>query len=79
MQFNCKWSNSAAKVSESQSTENMLSALQVVSKPDLGRSGVYWSWNKENGSFENELSEESSDLTKAKKLYDISLKLVGLS
>lgn len=52
---------------------------QVVSKPDLGRSGVYWSWNKENGSFENELSEESSDLTKAKKLYDISLKLVGLS
>ena len=52
--------------------------LQVVSSPELDRSGVYWSWNKENGSFENELSEESSDTDKARKLWDISAKLVGL-
>ena len=52
--------------------------LQVVSSPELDRSGVYWSWNKENGSFENELSEESSDTDKARKLWDVSVKLVGL-
>lgn len=51
---------------------------QVVYNDKLGRSGVYWSWNKENGEFENELSEESSDQAKAKKLWDISMKLVGL-
>ena len=53
--------------------------LQVVSKPDLGRSGVYWSWNSENGSFENELSDESRDAEKARKLWDVSLKMVGLN
>lgn len=53
--------------------------MQVVSSPDLGKSGVYWSWNSDNGSFENELSEESSNTEKAKKLFDISRKLVGLN
>ena len=50
----------------------------MVSSPDLGRSGVYWSWNNKNGSFENDLSEESSNQEKAKKLWELSAKLVGL-
>lgn len=57
----------------------ILERLQVVSNPTLEKSGVYWSWNKANGSFENELSEESSDTEKARKLWDVSLKLVGLA
>ena len=54
-------------------------SLQVVADPQLSSSGKYWSWNKENGSFENELSEESSNESKAKKLWEISEKLVGLA
>ena len=56
----------------------VLLLMQVVSSPDLGRSGVYWSWNNKNGSFENDLSEESSNQEKARKLWDLSMKLVGL-
>jgi len=52
--------------------------LQVVSSPELDRSGVYWSWNNTNGSFENDLSEESSNQDKAKKLWELSMKMVGL-
>jgi len=51
---------------------------QVVSSPELDRSGVYWSWNNTNGSFENDLSEESSNQDKAKKLWELSMKMVGL-
>ncbi|EEF44466.1 protochlorophyllide reductase [Ricinus communis] len=52
---------------------------QVVSDPSLGKSGVYWSWNQYSSSFENQLSEEASDTEKAKKLWEISEKLVGLA
>ncbi|KAG2548139.1 hypothetical protein PVAP13_9KG148400 [Panicum virgatum] len=52
---------------------------QVVSDPSLTKSGVYWSWNKNSASFENQLSEEASDADKAKKLWEISEKLVGLA
>ncbi|KAI3504569.1 hypothetical protein L1887_26147 [Cichorium endivia] len=41
---------------------------QVVSDPSLTKSSVYWSWNKEWASFENQLSEEESDVSKARKL-----------
>ncbi|XP_010522628.1 PREDICTED: protochlorophyllide reductase C, chloroplastic [Tarenaya hassleriana] len=51
---------------------------QVVSDPSLSKSGVYWSWNKNSSSFENQLSKEASDAEKAKKLWEISEKLVGL-
>lgn len=40
---------------------------QVVSDPSLGKSGVYWSWNNNSSSFENQLSKEASDAEKAKK------------
>ncbi|XP_021717319.1 protochlorophyllide reductase-like [Chenopodium quinoa] len=52
---------------------------QVVSDPSLTKSGVYWSWNKNSKSFENELSKEASDEEKAKKLWEVSEKLVGLA
>lgn len=52
---------------------------QVVSDPSLGKSGVYWSWNNNSSSFENQLSKEASDAEKAKKLWEVSEKLVGLA
>ncbi|KAL1216496.1 Protochlorophyllide reductase C [Cardamine amara subsp. amara] len=52
---------------------------QVVSDPNLGKSGVYWSWNNNSSSFENQLSKEASDAEKAKKLWEVSEKLVGLA
>ncbi|KNA07454.1 hypothetical protein SOVF_171730 [Spinacia oleracea] len=52
---------------------------QVVSDPSLTKSGVYWSWNKASASFENQLSQEASDPKKAKKVWEISEKLVGLA
>ncbi|KAK6132713.1 hypothetical protein DH2020_033518 [Rehmannia glutinosa] len=51
---------------------------QVVSDPSLTKSGVYWSWNKDSASFVNQLSEEASDAEKARKVWEISEKLVGL-
>ncbi|KAF9590609.1 hypothetical protein IFM89_035927 [Coptis chinensis] len=51
---------------------------QVVSDPSLTKSGVYWSWNKTSASFENQLSEEASNAEKARKVWEISEKLVGL-
>lgn len=52
---------------------------QVVSDPSLEKSGVYWSWNKNSSSFENQLSKEASDAEKAQRLWEISEKLVGLA
>ncbi|CAL5405816.1 unnamed protein product [Camellia sinensis] len=52
---------------------------QVVSDPSLTKSGVYWSWNKDSASFENKLSEEASDVEKARKVWELSEKLVGLA
>ncbi|KAL6008558.1 hypothetical protein ACLOJK_034071 [Asimina triloba] len=52
---------------------------QVVSDPSLTKSGVYWSWNKYSSSFENQLSQEASDPEKARKVWEISEKLVGLA
>ena len=52
---------------------------QVVSDPALSKSGVYWSWSNTKGAFENQVSEEVADDTKAVKLWEISEKLVGLA
>ncbi|KAJ6724440.1 hypothetical protein OIU85_022371 [Salix viminalis] len=52
---------------------------QVVSDPSLTKSGVYWSWNKDSASFQNQLSEEASDAEKARKVWEVSEKLVGLA
>ena len=50
-----------------------------MSDPSLTKSGVYWSWNKASASFENQLSQEASDADKARKVWEISEKLVGLA
>ncbi|CAH1428625.1 unnamed protein product [Lactuca virosa] len=63
-------------VSEDESGKRL---AQVVSDPSLTKSGVYWSWNNNSASFENQLSEEASDVTKARKVWEISEKLVGLA
>ncbi|XP_019091631.1 PREDICTED: protochlorophyllide reductase A, chloroplastic-like [Camelina sativa] len=52
---------------------------QVVSDPSLTKSGVYWSWNKSSASFENQLSQEASDIQKARRVWEVSEKLVGLA
>ncbi|KAJ6822710.1 protochlorophyllide reductase B [Iris pallida] len=52
---------------------------QVVSDPSLTKSGVYWSWNNNSASFENQLSEEASDVVKARRVWELSEKLVGLA
>ncbi|PNW88126.1 hypothetical protein CHLRE_01g015350v5 [Chlamydomonas reinhardtii] len=51
----------------------------VISDPKLNKSGAYWSWSSTTGSFDNQVSEEVADDSKASKLWDISAKLVGLS
>ncbi|MBW4615534.1 MAG: protochlorophyllide reductase [Desmonostoc vinosum HA7617-LM4] len=56
---------------------------EVVANPAYKKSGVYWSWGnrqKKNGkSFVQEVSDEASDDDKAKRLWDLSEKLVGLA
>ena len=65
---------------------------QVVSAPEAKKSGRYWSWNGEAKSigegsaggsggalFENEPSDEVTDDAKAEKLWDYSMKAVGLA
>ncbi|KAK7282726.1 hypothetical protein RIF29_11723 [Crotalaria pallida] len=51
----------------------------VVSDPSLTKSRVYWSWNKNSASFENQLSQEANDESKARKVWELSEKLVGLA
>eukprot|EP00250_Pteridium_aquilinum_P018048 c23916_g1_i1 orf=227-1405(+) len=63
-------------VSEEESGKRL---AQVVSDPSLCKSGVYWSWNNDSSSFENCLSEEASNQDKAKKVWEVSEKLVGLA
>mmetsp|Transcript_9642 Transcript_9642/g.29048 ORF Transcript_9642/g.29048 Transcript_9642/m.29048 type:complete len:415 (+) Transcript_9642:188-1432(+) len=52
---------------------------QVISDPSMNKSGTYWSWSSEKGSFENTVSEEVSDGQKGKRLWMLSEKLVGLA
>ncbi|MBW4646130.1 MAG: protochlorophyllide reductase [Goleter apudmare HA4340-LM2] len=56
---------------------------EVVADPEYGQSGAYWSWGnrqKKNGkSFVKEVSTEASDDQKAKRLWELSEKLVGLA
>ncbi|GFS29798.1 protochlorophyllide oxidoreductase A [Actinidia rufa] len=63
-------------VSEEESGKRL---AQVVSEPSLTKSGVYWSWNKDSASFQNQLSQEASDSEKARKVWELSEKLVGLA
>lgn len=56
---------------------------QVVADPEYNQSGAYWSWGnrqKKNGkSFVKAVSPEASDDEKAKRLWELSERLVGLA
>ncbi len=55
---------------------------EVVADPNYSKSGSYWSWGNrqkvDRRSFEQEMSNEALDDAKARKLWDLSAKLVGL-
>jgi protochlorophyllide reductase len=55
----------------------------VVADPAFKVSGAYWSWGnrQKDGreSFQQEVSNDASDDGKALKMWDLSVKLVGLS
>ncbi|NEO38008.1 MAG: protochlorophyllide reductase [Moorea sp. SIOASIH] len=54
----------------------------VVADPNYNKSGVYWSWGNRQKegrkSFVQEVSNEAMDDSKAKRLWELSEKLVGL-
>tara|TARA_Y100001968_G_C19378983_1_gene729279 strand:- start:481 stop:1494 length:1014 start_codon:yes stop_codon:yes gene_type:complete len=56
---------------------------QVVSDPQFGISGVHWSWGnrqrKNKLQFSQELSDRITDQKTAKKVWELSMKIVGLS
>jgi protochlorophyllide reductase len=55
---------------------------QVVADPEFTRSGVHWSWGNRQragrAAFAQQLSAKAQDLSKAARLWDLSLGLVGL-
>ena len=55
---------------------------QVVADPNFGISGVHWSWGnrqrKNKQQFSQELSDRATDPITAKKVWNLSMKLVGL-
>ncbi len=55
---------------------------QVVSDPDFGLSGVHWSWGnrqkKNRRQFSQELSERVTDPVTSNRVWDLSMRLVGL-
>jgi protochlorophyllide reductase len=55
----------------------------VVADPAFRQSGVHWSWGnrqkKDGKSFIQELSDKASNDTQAKRVWDLSAKLVGLA
>jgi protochlorophyllide reductase len=56
---------------------------QVVADPEFNQSGAYWSWGnrqkKGRKSFVQEVSKDASDSDKGGKMWDLSMKLVGLA
>jgi protochlorophyllide reductase len=56
---------------------------QVVADPDFAVSGVHWSWgnrqSKNGKQFSQQLSDQASNPETASKVWDYSLKLVGLA
>ncbi len=55
---------------------------QVVNDPEFGLSGVHWSWGnrqkKNRQQFSQELSDRVTDPSTAKRVWDLSMQLVGL-
>ena len=55
---------------------------QVVSFPEFGTSGVHWSWGnrqrKNRQQFAQELSDRATDPNTSIKVWNLTMKLVGL-
>ena len=55
----------------------------VVADPEYNQSGAYWSWGnrqkKDRESFVQKVSPQARDDEKAERLWDLSIKLVGLA
>ena len=55
---------------------------QVVSDPQFAISGVHWSWGnrqrKDRQQFSQELSDRVTDPMTSRKVWELSMKLVGL-
>ncbi|MGK7931265.1 MAG: protochlorophyllide reductase [Microcystaceae cyanobacterium] len=55
----------------------------VVDDPKYNESGAYWSWGNRQkegrASFQQEVSDEASDMDKSQRLWELSEKLVGLA
>jgi protochlorophyllide reductase len=51
----------------------------VMSSPDYSTSGAYWSWSNDSEAFENTLADEAQDMDKAKRVWELSEKLCGVS
>lgn len=55
----------------------------VVADPEYRQSGAYWSWGnrqkKDRKSFVQQVSPEASDADKAKRMWELSEKLVGIA
>ncbi len=56
---------------------------QVAADPGFNESGVYYSWGnrqqEKRAAFKQEISDEAMDANKAKRLWELSAKLVGLA
>ena len=54
----------------------------VVANPDFAESGVHWSWGnrqkKDGQQFSQELSDKATDPETARRVWELSMKLVGL-
>ena len=54
---------------------------QVVADPDFAESGVHWSWGnrqkKDGRQFSQELSDKATDPETARRVWELSMKLVG--
>jgi len=55
---------------------------QVVADPDFSESGVHWSWGnrqkKDGRQFSQELSDKATDPETARRVWELSMKLVGV-
>ncbi len=56
---------------------------QVIADPEFKESGVYWSWGnrqkKNRDAFAQKVSPQARDNERAKKMWDLSAKLVGVT
>jgi protochlorophyllide reductase len=55
----------------------------VVANPDFSESGVHWSWGnrqkKDGQQFSQELSDKATDPETARRVWELSMALVGLA